>query len=970
MKHLLSIADLSRADIERMHGRRRELRGGRRSATSRRCPTLRGRTVVNLFYESSTRTSSSFELAAKRLSADLVSVRSSRLRGRQGRVAARHDRDAVRLRPGRDRDPRALGRRGRRSSPQHTTASVVNAGDGKHEHPSQALLDVYTLRRRLGSLDGRRHLDRRRRAAQPRRPLQHPRLHADGRAGHGLRAADADPARRRGARLRGRATTSTASPRPTSIYALRMQHERMGDVLRALAARVRRLLPDRQPPAAPAPAADAPRAGEPRRRALGGGDRVAAGADRRPGREPGWWCGWRSSTSCCRAAAEGAAGAGARSRRWSSRREPARFPRVRMAARDGGARDAAPARRAAARPARRPRRRPRPAGARRRGRRDRAPGALERARGMRGGRGRGPDGLPRLRRPARPPAHARARGRGGPRVRHARGGGRRLLPRCSRCRTPSRSSTRRRCCARSRSGPRVEARRAGRLPGRDHEGPVRRRADRDGGAGARRARPASATTASRSRTPAGCARRFSTSGSRAACWRCTRRIRRCPAHGVMHEGAVSTTARPGGHPVDLGEHDDRARRRSSRATRAGASTSCTCPPPSRSRRSSAARAAGVEVTAEVTPHHLTLTDEAVRSLDPRFKMNPPLRAAARPRGADRGPALGRDRLHRDRPRAAFARGEGGAVRGGADGRDRARDGVRGPLHRPRAARACSASTLLVERMTAGGAPVRAAGRRRSPRARRPTSAWSTSRRAWTVGEAGYESRSENSCFAGRELRGRVLMTVARGRGRLPRAGLRDPARGRPGGTVAAPGARVKLDRSRAALVVVDVQEAFRPAVLDFERVAAQRRDARAGRADPRAARCWSPSSTRRASAARCPRWPSTSTASSRSRRSASARSTRTVSRRAARRRPRPGAAVRDRVPRVREPDRRGPARRRASRSTSRRTRSRSRTAENRALGLHKMERSGAVADQRRDRAVRAAARRPARRSSRKSRAVK
>ena len=50
--------------------------------------------------------------------------------------------------------------------------------------------------------------------------------------------------------------------------------------------------------------------------------------------------------------------------------------------------------------------------------------------------------------------------------------------------------------------------------------------------------------------------------------------------------------------------------------------------------------------------------------------------------------------------------------------------------------------------------------------------------AWTVGEAGYESRSENSCFAGRELRGRVLMTVARGRGRLPRAGLRDPAGGR------------------------------------------------------------------------------------------------------------------------------------------------------------------------------------------------
>ena len=149
-------------------------------------------------------------------------------------------------------------------------------------------------------------------------------------------------------------------------------------------------------------------------------------------------------------------------------------------------------------------------------------------------------------------------------------------------------------------------------------------------------------------------------------------------------------ARPGGHPLDLGEHDDRARRRSSRATRAGASTSCTCPPPSRSRRSSARKAEGVEVTAEVTPHHLTLTDEAVRSLDPRFKMNPPLRvASATAQALIDGPALGRDRLHRDRPRAALARGEGGAVRAGADGRHRARDGVRGALHGARAARACS-----------------------------------------------------------------------------------------------------------------------------------------------------------------------------------------------------------------------------------------------------------------------------------------
>ena len=57
-------------------------------------------------------------------------------------------------------------------------AAVVNAGDGKHEHPTQALLDVYTLRERLGSLDGARDLDRRRRPALARRALEHPRLHA------------------------------------------------------------------------------------------------------------------------------------------------------------------------------------------------------------------------------------------------------------------------------------------------------------------------------------------------------------------------------------------------------------------------------------------------------------------------------------------------------------------------------------------------------------------------------------------------------------------------------------------------------------------------------------------------------------------------------------------------------------------------------------------------------------------------
>ena len=97
-----------------------------------------------------------------------------------------------------------------------TPAAVVNAGDGKHEHPTQALLDVYTLRRRLGALDGAHIWIVGDVAALARRALEHPRLHEDGRAGHGLRAADADPARDRGARLRGALRRSTTCARPTS----------------------------------------------------------------------------------------------------------------------------------------------------------------------------------------------------------------------------------------------------------------------------------------------------------------------------------------------------------------------------------------------------------------------------------------------------------------------------------------------------------------------------------------------------------------------------------------------------------------------------------------------------------------------------------------------------------------------------------------------------------------------------------
>jgi aspartate carbamoyltransferase catalytic subunit len=152
MNHLLSIADLSRGDIERLMAVAESF-AEVVERDIKKVPTLRGRTVVNLFYESSTRTSSSFELAAKRLSADLVNVRSSGSAIDKGESL----RDTIATLSA--YDPAAIVIRAPWAGAaaivaKHTTASVVNAGDGKHEHPSQALLDVYTLRRRLGSLDG------------------------------------------------------------------------------------------------------------------------------------------------------------------------------------------------------------------------------------------------------------------------------------------------------------------------------------------------------------------------------------------------------------------------------------------------------------------------------------------------------------------------------------------------------------------------------------------------------------------------------------------------------------------------------------------------------------------------------------------------------------------------------------------------------------------------------------------------
>jgi aspartate carbamoyltransferase catalytic subunit len=152
MRHLLSIDDLDREGIERVLDRAASFAevAGREI---KKVPALRGRTVVNLFYEASTRTSSSFELAAKRLSADLVSIRAATSAVAKGESL----KDTIATLTA--YDPAAIVIRSPHAGAAKlvagwSDAAVVNAGDGKHEHPTQALLDVFTLRQKLGSLDG------------------------------------------------------------------------------------------------------------------------------------------------------------------------------------------------------------------------------------------------------------------------------------------------------------------------------------------------------------------------------------------------------------------------------------------------------------------------------------------------------------------------------------------------------------------------------------------------------------------------------------------------------------------------------------------------------------------------------------------------------------------------------------------------------------------------------------------------
>jgi aspartate carbamoyltransferase catalytic subunit len=148
MRHLLSIGDLTRDDVERILES-----AGRLAEIDEKLPLLRGKLVLTLFFESSTRTASSFELAAKRLSADTMSFKAAGSSVDKGEslkdtvlTLSAYDPHAIVVRHPQIGAPALVAR--------WTEAAVVNAGDGKHQHPTQALLDLFTMQDALGRLEG------------------------------------------------------------------------------------------------------------------------------------------------------------------------------------------------------------------------------------------------------------------------------------------------------------------------------------------------------------------------------------------------------------------------------------------------------------------------------------------------------------------------------------------------------------------------------------------------------------------------------------------------------------------------------------------------------------------------------------------------------------------------------------------------------------------------------------------------
>lgn len=151
-KHIIALRDLSKDDMELLLSTAESMREIN-SRDIKKVPTLRGKTIINLFYESSTRTRTSFEIAGKRLSADTVNITPSNSSATKGETLADTALNLLAMKPD------IIVMRHAVSGSHYFLAdkvncSVVNAGDGAHEHPSQGLLDLLTMKDKFGRLDG------------------------------------------------------------------------------------------------------------------------------------------------------------------------------------------------------------------------------------------------------------------------------------------------------------------------------------------------------------------------------------------------------------------------------------------------------------------------------------------------------------------------------------------------------------------------------------------------------------------------------------------------------------------------------------------------------------------------------------------------------------------------------------------------------------------------------------------------
>lgn len=151
-KHLLGMADLSKAEIEYILETAKSMKEIL-VRDVKKVPTLRGKTVVNLFFEPSTRTRTSFEIAAKRLSADTINFSASTSSASKGETLLDTIRNIEAMNP-----DIIVMRHSSSGAPNfisnYTKSSIVNAGDGAHEHPTQALLDMLTVLDKKGKIEG------------------------------------------------------------------------------------------------------------------------------------------------------------------------------------------------------------------------------------------------------------------------------------------------------------------------------------------------------------------------------------------------------------------------------------------------------------------------------------------------------------------------------------------------------------------------------------------------------------------------------------------------------------------------------------------------------------------------------------------------------------------------------------------------------------------------------------------------